>query len=251
MDKKQREARRHEEDVALQRGLLWVAGAVVLEVLLVLVNRFYINYYLDEAKIFLGLHEVLCVIRMAAPVATLLALAWTGWQLKQKQKFMLPFILTTAFGALSVCSHVAIKFRGPGMSMLFWLVIGWAVLAMMYYIYQHEFFVAGAACGMSMLALWFVRHGLSGRPESLLILAAIVLVTAAAFWLKKSDGALPNRVQFLPAGTNCTVMLATCAASLAAVVIAMFTSGAVAYYLIFVMAAWLFALFVYYTVKLM
>ena len=43
MDKKQREARRHQEDIALQRGLLWVVGAVVLEALLVLVNRFYIN----------------------------------------------------------------------------------------------------------------------------------------------------------------------------------------------------------------
>ena len=88
MDKKQREARRHQEDIALQRGLLWVVGAVVLELLLVLVNRFYINYYLNEAEIFLALHKVLSAVRMAAPVATLLALVWTGWQVKQKQKFI-------------------------------------------------------------------------------------------------------------------------------------------------------------------
>lgn len=216
-----------------------------------LVNRFYINYYLDEAGIFLTMHEILRVIRMAAPVATLLTLVWTAWQLKQGKKFMLPLVLTAAFGALSVCSHVAIKFRGPGVSMLFWLVIGWAVLAMVFYIYQHEFFLGAAACGMSVLALWFVRYGLSGRPESILVLAAIAVVTAAAFWLKKTDGALPNKEQFLPQGTNYMMLLVTCLASLAAVIIAMFTSGAVAYYLIFVMIAWLFALFVYYTVKLM
>ena len=40
MDKKQREERRRQEDIALQRGLLWVAGAIVLEALLVLVNRY-------------------------------------------------------------------------------------------------------------------------------------------------------------------------------------------------------------------
>ena len=251
MDKKQREARRHQEDIALQRGLLWVVGAIVLEVLLVLVNRFYINYYLNEAEIFLALHKVLSAVRMAAPVATLLALVWTGWQVKQKQKFMLPFILTTAFGALSVCSHVAIKFRGPGVSMLIWLVIGWAVLAMVFYIYQHEFFLGAAACGMSILALWFVRYGLSGRPESFLVLAAIAVVTAAAFWLKKTDGALPNKEQFLPQETNYAVLLVTCVASLLAVVAAMLAGGTVAYYLIFVMIALLFALFVYYTVKLM
>ena len=40
-------------------------------------------------------------------------------------------------------------------------------------------------------------------------------------------------------------------ASLAAVVVAMVAGDMVAYYLMFVMVAWLFALFVYYTVKLM
>ena len=253
MDKKQREARRHQEDIALQRGLLWVVGAIVLEALLVLVNRFYINYYMDEIDILLALDKALRVVRMAAPVATVLALLWMAWQLKQGKKYMLPLVLSAAFGALSVCSHVAIKYRDAGVSMLFWLVIGWAVLAMVYYIYQHEFFLGACACGMSVLALWFVRYGVSGRPETILILAAIAVVTAAAVWLKKNDGLLPGpkQVQFLPPKTNYTVLLVTCLARLAAVVIAMVAGGMVAYYLIFVMLAWLFALFVYYTVKLM
>ena len=197
--------------------------------------------------------KALRVVRMAAPVATVLALLWMAWQLKQGKKYMLPLVLSAAFGALSVCSHVAIKYRDAGVSMLFWLVIGWAVLAMVYYIYQHEFFLGACACGMSVLALWFVRYGVSGRPETILILAAIAVVTAAAVWLKKNDGLLPGpkQVQFLPPKTNYTVLLVTCLASLAAVVIAMVAGGMVAYYLIFVMLAWLFALFVYYTVKLM
>ena len=254
MDKKQREARRQQEDIALQRGLLWVVGAVVLEALLVLLNRFYFHADLEtEVNIYLGLHEVLRVMRMAAPVAVVVALVWTAWQLKQQKKFMLPLVVTAACGAVSVCSHVVIKYRGPGVSMLFWLVIGWAVLAMVYYIYQHEFFLGACACGMSVLALWFVRYGASGRPETILILAAIIAVTAASLWLKKSDGALPGptTVQFLPQKTNYSVLLVTCLASLAAVLVALAAGGTVAYYLIFVMAAWLFALFVYYTVKLM
>ena len=47
------------------------------------------------------------------------------------------------------------------------------------------------------------------------------------------------------------MLLATCGASLAAVIGAMAVGGSTAYYLIYVMVAWLFALFVYYTVKLM
>ena len=255
MDKKQREARRQQEDIALQKSLLWVAGAVVLEVLLVLLNRFYVNYSLDESsvQIFLTLHEVLLVVRMVAPVATVVALLWTAWQLKRKQPYALQLILTVALAAVSVCVHVAIKYRGDGMSMLYWLVIAWAVLAMVFYIYQREFFLGASACGMSVLALWFVRYGAAGRPEAILLTAAILVVGLIALWLKKNDGALDgeSKLQFLPQGSSYGVLLVTCLASLAAVAAAMLAGGTMAYYLVYVMIAWLFALFVYYTVKMM
>jgi len=255
MDKKQREARRQQEDIALQRGLLWVVGAVVLEVLLVLLNRFYVNYPLTESgvNIFLALHEVLKVLRIAAPIAAAAALVWTVLQLKQGKKYALPLIVTIALAAVTVCVHVAIKYRADGMSMLYWLVIAWAVLAMVFYIYQREFFLAAAACGMSVLALWFVRYGATGRLEAILLTAAILVVSLASLLLKKNDGALDSKetLRFLPKGSSYSVLLITCLASLVAVVAALLAGGTVAYYLMFVMLAWLFALFVYYTVKLM
>lgn len=254
MDKKQREARRQQEDIALQRGLLWVAGAAVLEVLLVLLNRFYFNYHLDtEIPVYLALHEVLRVVRLAAPVAAVLAFLWTAWQLKQKKSYTLQLILTAALAAVSICAHVAIKFGREGMSMLYWLVIAWAVLAMVFYIYQREFFLGASACGMSVLALWFVRYGVSGRPETILLTAAILVVGLISLWLKKNDGTLDGKdeLRFLPKGSPYGVLLATCLASLVAVAAAAVAGGTVAYYLVYVMIAWLFALFVYYTVKLM
>lgn len=253
MDKKQREERRRQEDIALQRGLLWVAGAIVLEALLVLVNRYYINYRTVEAEvnIALALSSTLRFLRIAAPIASLLALAWAGWSLKQKKKFGLPLILAFALAAIAICAHVVFKFQGPGISMLFWLVVAWAVLALVYYIYQREFFLAASACGMSILALWFVRSSTNTVLEVVLLLAAIALVAAAALLMKKNDGVLPGGISFLPQKTNYTVLLATCAASIAAIAVAMLLGGMVSYYLIYVMVAWMFALFVYYTVKLM
>ena len=254
MDKKQREARRQQEDIALQRGLLWVVGAVVLEALLVLLNRFYFHADLEtEVNIYLGLHEVLRVMRMASPVAVVLALVWTAWQLKQGKKFGLPLIVTIALAAVAVCVHVTLKYGTNGMSMLYWLVIAWAVLALVFYIYQREFFLGASACGMSVLGLWFIRYGAAARWESAMVLAAIALVGAVALWLKKNDGVLSEKMnlQFLPKKTSYTVPLATCGASAAALIAAMILGSSVAYYLIFVMVAWLFALFVYYTVKLM
>ena len=255
MDKKQREARRQQEDIALQRGLLWVAGAVVLEVLLVLLNRFYVNYPLTDSGVqtFLTLHQTLTALRVVLPIAAVAALAWTVWQLKQDKKFGLPLIAAIALAAVALCVHVAVKYRADGMSMLYWLVIAWAVLAMVFYIYQREFFLAAAASGMSVLALWFVRFGATGRLETILVLAGIAAVALAALWLKKNDGAFlgQDKLQFLPKGTSYTVMLATCLVSLAVVVVALLAGDTVAYYLMFGMMAWLFALFVYYTVKLM
>lgn len=149
MDKKQREARRQQEDIALQRGLLWVVGAVVLEALLVLLNRFYFHADLEtEVNIYLGLHEVLRVMRMASPVAVVLALVWTAWQLKQGKKFGLPLIVTIALAAVAVCVHVTLKYGTNGMSMLYWLVIAWAVLALVFYIYQREFFLGASALSL-------------------------------------------------------------------------------------------------------
>ena len=256
MDKKQREARRQQEDIALQRGLLWVVGAIVLEALLVLLNRFYFDPVLGnqtDVQIYLTLHDVLPIARMVVFAALALALLWTAWQLKQKKKYTLPLVLTIALAAVTTCIHVVIKYENDGMSMLYWLVIAWAVLAMVFYIYQREFFLGASACGMSVLALWFVRFGAAGRPEALLILAAILVVTLAVIWLKKNDGALPGTesIQFLPKKTAYGVLLTTCLASLAAVLVAMLAGGTLAYYLMYVMVAWLFALFVYYTVKLM
>ena len=137
MDKKHREAqeaRRRQEDIALQRGLLWVVGAIVLEVLLVLLNRFYINYSLSEAGIntFAALHEALKIVRPTAAAAAVLALLWAGWQLKQGKKFALPLIAAIALAAVTICVHVAVKYRSDGMSMLYWLVIACAGNGVLY-----------------------------------------------------------------------------------------------------------------------
>lgn len=254
MDKKQREDRRHQEDIALQRGLLWVVGAIVLEALLVLVNRFYINFKLTDTGVntYLALGKCLPVLRNIALVAGLLVLLWTVLRLKKGQKFGWHLIGAIALGAAAICAHVTVKFQGSGVNMLFWLVAAWAVLALVYYIYQREFFLSAAACGMSVLGLWFARYGATGRLEAIVLLAAIAVVGVVSLWLKKKDGAIPapTPIQFLPKESDCKVLLVTCLASLAALAAGL-AMESLANYLIFAMGAWLFAMFVYYTVKLM
>ena len=44
MDKKLNAEKARQEDSALNKALLWVAGAIILEILLVLIDRYYINF---------------------------------------------------------------------------------------------------------------------------------------------------------------------------------------------------------------
>ena len=257
MDKKQRDDRRHQEDVALTRALLWVAAAVILEALLVFLNRFYINYSLDETAIdlMLLLHSVLQGVRIGGIVAALAAFVWAAVQARKGGKAILPLLIGLGAGALAVCSHVVMKYKGTGLSMLFWLVVAWAALAVVYYLYQKEFFLGLTAAGMSVLGLWFVRYGGGVSYEVALLLAGILLVLAVTLWLKKKGGALPfpkaAPIQFLPADCSYTATLISCLGSLLVLAAAMALGATVAYYLIFAMLAWIFALFVYYTVKMM
>lgn len=253
MDKKQREVRRQQEDIALQRGLLWVLGAVILEGLLILVNRYYINYRVSEVETAYVFHYTLRFLRVAAPIAALAGLIWTGWKVRGKQSFTLPLVLSIACGAVGLCAHIAVSMQENGVAMLFWMVIAWAVLALVFYLYQREFFLAAAGAGMSILGLWFLRYQGGLRLESGLLLLAIAALLGASVWMKGHGGRLPGaeHIQFLPQKADYGPVLASCGAGLAVMLVGAAAGATAAYYLIYLMLAWLFALFVYYTVKLM
>lgn len=255
MNKKQKEEQRRLEDQALNRGLIWVGAAVLLELALLFVKRYYLEYEVAEVELAVALSNGLRFLRIAGVVLAVAFVVWAVLRLKKDGKAALPIILALAMGALTICSHVSVVFKDNGVRMLFLLVPAWAGLALVYYLYQRDFFLAASASGLAVLGLWFVRYsGGAVRMETIAVLAAIVLILAAVVWLKGKNGQVNaggNSLQVLPKGTSYTVALASCLVSLAAVVLALALGGAVAYYLIFLMIAWLFALLVYYTVKMM
>jgi hypothetical protein len=252
MDNKQKDVRRHQEDAALNRSLLWVGAAIVLEVLLVFLKRYYLEYRMELAAVELAetLGNVLRVLRIAGAVGAVVCLVWAFVQRKDKRRAVLPIVLTAACAAVAVCAHVTVAFQTSGVQMLYLLVAAWAGLALVFYLYQKEFFFAASACGLSILGLWFVRYTGGLSLEVLLCLAGVLLVLVSIFWLKRSDGVFAGDAVF-PKGANYTVMLVTGIASLLVLAAAAVLGAAIAYYLLFVMAAWLFVLLVYYTVKLM
>ena len=256
MDYNEREARRRQEDRDLNRALIWVGAAIVLEFLLVLVNRYYINYRTTSESINLALaiNAGLTVLQWVSLVAVVACVVWAVLRLNKGEKAGLQLTLIAGAGILLICSGVILHFQDAGVRMLFWLVPAWAALALVYYLYQREFFLAALVSGAGVLGLWFVRHAGAASLYTIVVIAAIVLLAAAMFWMKSHQGRLIVKEgikRVLPSDAGYGLMFASCVVSLAAIAAAIALGGAVAYYLLFAMVAWLFALLVYYTVKMM
>lgn len=260
MDKNQREERRRQEDTALNRGLIWVGAAIVLELLLLLVNKYYINIYttMESVNLALAIGKGLKALRILTLVGMAVCAVWTWLSLSRHAKAAVPAILLIACTALFFCSHIAVSFRDAGVRMLFLLVPAWAALALVYYLYQREFFFSAALSGMGVVALWLVRHQGSGKVTLYVFLAvfAVVLAAGAAALNKarqnRGELKLAGRtVQLLPKEAGYATIWVTAAANVAAVVLGLVLGGTVAYYLMYVLVAWLFGLLVYYTVKMM
>ncbi len=186
---KAQQAKRQQEDAALNRILIWFGCAAVAELVLLLVNRFV-----------------------------------------------------------------------PGLAVIRWLTIlvpVVAVLALVYYLFQRDFFciTAVSACGIFCLQLWrkmFYVHPL--RLKCGFALAFLLLIAAVVVLVLLQRGKRPMPLgldKLVPAESNFPLLYITCALTAVLLALAMVLGIVAAYYLLFVLVGWLFIMAVYYTVKLM
>ena len=130
--------------------------------------------------------------------------------------------------------------------------------------YQREFFYSAFYTGLGTMLLWMLRHKDSTVDPSssrlttyvFLAIVAILMVLGLVMLLqaRKNGGvwSLAGReVRVLPAEAGYSLIFLTLAVNVVAVAAAAVMGGNVGYYLIYVLVAWLFALLVYYTVKMM
>lgn len=253
MNHSQREERRRQEDIALNRGLVWVGVAIVLELFLVLVNRYYINITTAAVGAAQAFHTCLRLLRTAAPIAALACAAW-AWAVRKK-KSVLPGSLCVICAAVAFIAHISLVFNAAGVRMLLMLVPACAALALAFYLYQREFFWSTAFTGMGVVALWMIRHRGPSTVTLYLALFYAALVCAAVV-LITNRGGRPLKIGRLelwlqPKGAGWRPIGVTLILAAAAVAVALASNITVAYYLIYVLVAWVFGLLVYFTVKMM
>ena len=255
MSKKYSQEQSRQEDQALVRGMLWVVGAVVLEGLLFLLDRYAFNYTTTMESILLAekLRVVIKSLRVVGLVAFAGGAVMSLLQLKKSANTLWAGVVSLAGLIVGLCAHVCATYHDSGVRMLYLLIPVLGGLALCYYIYPRDFFLCALPAAVAALGLWFIRAGGIGADMifTLLICAAVLI---AVLKLKKGDGKLAlagKSLQFVGEKTNYTLPVASAVAALAVQVLAAVAGGTVAYYLIFAVGAWLFALLVYYTVKMM
>lgn len=262
MDKKIKVAKQRQEDAALNRALLWIAGAVILEGLLMLIDRFYINFYTDELSIAIAL-GIGWAVRVCTILFLVVAAAAVAWRV-QKKRSGKPTLLLSAVAvaalALAVFCGVIWVFNANGVTLLYVLVPAAAVLALVYYLYQRECFLAVGLTALGIFGMWLVRKGSAGPYAGLIqaylaVMALVSLVLLAGLvWLHGKGGVLTRgeqQVRLLRKKANYPLLYLTCVLLAAAFVAALVMGPALTYYLIFALIAWAFILIVYYTVQLL
>ena len=124
MDKNEREAQRRQEDRALNSALIWVGAAIVLEFLLVMVNRHYINFMLTEQaiNIAVAIQAALKALRWISLAGFVVGIVWTVRNLVTGKRTGRCGALSVAALVVLICTHVILTFSSTGLHMLFWLV---------------------------------------------------------------------------------------------------------------------------------
>lgn len=187
--KEKREAKRQQEDAALNRILIWFGGAVAAEIILLLLNRIVPN---------------LAVVR------------WLT--------IFVPVI---------------------------------AILAMVYYLFQRDFFCISviSACGIVSLQLYrklFLNHPTMIRCGYVLAFLLLAAAVVALVLIQRGKRPMPLKLdRLIPQDASYVLLYITCALNAALLALTLILGSAAAYYFLFVLMAWLFISAVYYIVKLM
>lgn len=254
----QQSARRKQEDAALNKLLIWFAIAIGYEAFVLLIKRYYVNFRSTDLGITVasGISAAFSLLQWVAPAMAAAAVVWLALSKQKGKPLAKPAIVTAALLALWFTVFVAYRFGfSGGIDLLSAVAPAAAVLAMVYYLYQLEFFCNTVITGCGMLCLWLYRRFFADHPRMIragYVLGWLLLAAAAVvFWKLSQTGGKWKKRRVFPDNTSYVPAYATCLVTAVAMASALIAGAAVAFYAIFVLVIWLFCLAVYYTVRLM
>lgn len=253
-DKGKREQRHEKEDAAFNKMLLWLAGAVVVELIVLLVKQVYVNVLLGPGAQ-TGLMYFFQVFSFLGAALTVAGIVWAViWHRKGKGT-VLPCALTAAAAGLWVLALFAYGLFDVGLNIVMILPAVAAVLIVIFFLYQRVFFLNALLSAGGLVALWLHRQYYSTRPSMIVALfaagfVALAVVLVLTFVLRNGDGKLGG-VRVMPADTSYAITWITCGVTALTMALALLLGVTAGLYLLFALVGWVFIQAVFFTVKLM
>ena len=253
-EKGKREQRHEQEDATFNKMLLWLVGAVVVELFIMLVKRIYVNF-LAGVNAAIMLRNVFHVFTYLGAVLTAVGIVWTVLSLRKGKSAIVPCICTAVAAGLWVLSGLGYFLRDDGMSIMMILPAVGAVLVVVYFLYQRVFFFNTLVTAGGLLALWLHRQHYWMHPTMvrLVFVVGFVLLAAAlvlSLLLHRDRGRL-GKLRVLPDDTDYLMTWISCGLTALVMAMALVLGTAAGFYLLFALVALEFVQAVFYTVRLM
>lgn len=253
-EKGKRERRQSEDDKVFNRMLLWLAGAVVVELLLLLVKKAYVEMVWGGilASGFMTFFKIYAV---AGIVITVGCAAWAVINGRSGKGVVLPVSIAAAAAALWLVAVVSRWLYPEGINILMVLPAAAAVLIVIFFLYQRPFFYNAILTSGGILALWLHGKYYMEHPTAVTVcvaagVAALAIAAFLAFRLQKSDGMLGG-IRVCPPNSSYLMTWLTCGATAAAMILGLVLGVGLSQYVMYVLVGWLFAQAVFFTVKMM
>ena len=253
-EKDKREQRRQQEDAAFNQMLLWLAGAVAAELLLLLVKNIYVDFSAGLTGYY-ALDKFFRVFTFLGAALTAAGAVWVVLSFRKGKRAVVPCACAAAVAGLwmlSVLSRVLYEF---GLNIMMLLPAVAAVLIVVYFLYQRIFFFNAILTAGGLVVLWLHRKYYLGHPTVIRLFFAAEFVLLAAglalsFLLRRGGGKLDG-LRVMPPDTDYRMTWITCGVTALALVLTMALGTAAGFYLLFALVAWMNIQAVFYTVQLM
>lgn len=231
------------KDEPMNAAMKFFLGGCVAELYLLILRRFYINAGSDLVRI--EWYDKYLWILAGLGAAVMLVGLIGGLVLKDKRKKVLWVV--AAAGAFVGLSTLFVRLNMSSLSFMITLVPVIILLGSLWALYDRECALALTVLGAALFALWVLRRYGSNIRTGIAVKAAVIvfiLLLAVLAWMTKAG----KLSKLLPPKADKLTVYVACGLS-AAALLAGLLIGSGAYYAMWALAAVVFALAVYYTVK--
>ncbi|MEG1240026.1 MAG: hypothetical protein RSD46_01615 [Oscillospiraceae bacterium] len=249
-------AKRQQEDIALNRLLLWFGGTVILELLVLLMNRVYLN---GTVQLVAALNKVILILCVVGVVLAVVSGLWLARCRKEKKHTTMPAACLVFFAALAICSAVTTLWRAAGLDLLYMLLPAICILALVYYLYQREFFTVALLSAGTLLATWLLWKA-AGTPSTITyavcifvaVLAVVIAIVTRLLQMKDGQFTVKEtKLRVFQKNATYLCIYITCIISILVLLAGLLLGATAAYAALFLTVAWIFIMAVFYTVRLM